>query len=166
MNGREFFKRYEKLINICVKSVQLLPINFREVLFGSLRNMPGKCGMFLRYVLLATLAKHIGQNVVIFPMVFFKHLENLSLGNNVSIHPMCYVDAEGGIEIGNDVSIAHRTTILSSNHTYTNNTMPIKYQPMSLAKTVIHDNVWIGCGCVLLAGVEVGRGGLLAQILQ
>ena len=71
---------------------------------------------------------------------------------------MCYIDAEGGIEIGNNVSIAHRSTILSSNHGYTDPIIPIKYQEMTLAKTIILDNVWIGCGCTILAGVEIGSG--------
>ena len=103
----------------------------------------------------------MGKNVAILPGAFFEYIENLSIGDNVSIHQMCYIDAEGGIEIGNNVSIAHRCSILSSNHGYKRDDIPIKYQDMTLAKTIIHDNVWIGCGCVVLAGVEIGSGSVI-----
>ena len=71
---------------------------------------------------------------------------------------MCYIDAEGGIEIGDNVSIAHRSTVLSSNHSYEDTTIPIKYQKMILEKTVVDNDIWIGCGCTVLAGVRIGMG--------
>lgn len=158
MNGRQLFQKYGKLIYLVVEIEKKLPKRFRKKQFARLRNKDGKLAMFRRYVLLKTLAKSVGDNVSIFPGVFFENIENLILGNNVSIHQMCYLDAEGGIEIGDDVSIAHRSTILSSNHSYKDVLVPIKYQDMILKKTVLHNNIWIGCGCVILAGVNIQSG--------
>lgn len=158
MSGREFFIRYRKIINILIIITAFLPKNMRQSILIFLRNRNGRVAMFGRYLLVRTLAKSCGQNVAIFPDVYFRYIERLTIGDNVSIHQMCYIDAEGEIEIGDNVSIAHRTTILSSNHIYTGTSLPIKYQGMNLIKTCIEDNVWIGCGCTVLAGVNISSG--------
>lgn len=161
MNGRQLFQKYGKIIDCMVAFTRKLPIKVRKWLLRVNRNKNGKMGMLFRYLAVSSLAKSVGKNVVIFPCVFFEHIENLSVGNNVSIHQMSYIDAEGGIDIGNDVSIAHRSTILSSNHSYQSTDQPIKYQEMILAKTIIKDNVWLGCGCVVLAGVIIESGSVI-----
>ena len=158
MNGRALFEKYGCVINLLVSVTKHLPRPVRIFMLRANTYRTGKIGMLMRYLAVSSLSKRVGKNVAVFPGVFFEYIENLSIGDNVSIHQMCYIDAEGGVEIGNDVSIAHRSTILSSNHSYHGNDIPIKYQEMVLAKTVIHDNVWIGCGCAILAGVEIGVG--------
>ena len=158
MNGREFFKKHSGIIKFLTKAMAVLPRGFREKKLISLRYKDGKIAMLRRYFLIRTLVKSCGDNVAVFPGVFFENIDKLSIGNNVSIHQMCYIDAEGGIEIGDDVSVAHRSTVLSSNHRYNGNDIPIKYQGMILKKNVISDNVWIGCGCTILAGVTIGCG--------
>lgn len=158
MNGRKVFEKYSKEINLLVRFINVFPRNIRLKKLEKLRKKDGKISMLKRYILVKSLSKSCGNNVAIFPDVFFENIENLSIGNNVSIHQMCYIDAEGIIEIGNDVSIAHRTTILSSNHSYVDDKIAIKYQPMKLNKTVIGNNVWIGCSSIIMSGVTIGEG--------
>lgn len=158
MNGRTLFKKYGKVIDFLVSTASVFPRSVRQSRFEHLRMKNGKIAMLKRYVLLRTLCKKCGTNVSVFPSCFFLNLENLEIGSNVSIHEMCYLDAEGGISIGDEVSIAHRTTVLSSNHGYERNDIPIKYQEMKLKQTSIQDNVWIGCGCSIMAGTTVKSG--------
>lgn len=66
-----------------------------------------------------------GKNVKIGTNVQILSWENLSIGSNVSVHSNCYLDASGGITIGNDVSIAHNSSILSTNHDWSDYTVPI-----------------------------------------
>lgn len=157
MNGREFFVKYEREIDFLTGILSKFPRKFRQSRFEALRNKNGLLAILRRYLLLKTLVKQCGNNVAVFPGVFFENMENLSLGNNVSIHQMCYIDAEGGIDIGDNVSIAHRSTVLSSNHLYDSADKPIKYQGMELKATTIEENVWIGCGCTILAGGHCQR---------
>ncbi len=156
--GRSLFHRYASLIHFLIMLYGLLPKCIRRALFNAARNQNGSIGFLKRYVLLSTLAVSVGDNVAIYPGVFIENPDRLEIGSNVSIHQMCYLDAAGGMEIGSNVSIAHRSTLLSSSHTFHQNDVPIKYQKLIYARTVICDNVWIGCNCVVLAGVEVARG--------
>lgn len=158
MNGRELFKKYSNLIDLLSKWTAKLPKRYRSHRLDTLRNKLGSFAMLKRYLLVRSLAKKCGNNVAIFPGVYFENIDKLEIGDNVSIHQMCYIDAEGGISIGNDVSMAHRCSVLSSNHSFDAGDIPIKYQEMSLEETTIHENVWIGCGSVLLAGVCIGNG--------
>lgn len=158
MTGREVFRRTKPIILILSKAVCIFPKKLRRILFYGMIHTRGKYGILMRYVFLKSIAKSVGDNVVIFPGVYFEHPENLMIGSNVSIHQMSYIDASGGISIGNDVSIAHRCTILSTNHIYNQTDSPIKYQGMINKETVIEDNVWIGCSCVILCGAHIETG--------
>lgn len=117
--------------------------------------------MGIRYVLLKTIAQNVGSNVGIYPGVYLLNPENITIGENVSIHPMCYIDAAGQITIGNNVSIAHGVTIMSSTHSYKDQTIPIKDQKILLKKTVIKDNVWIGSKATIVYGLSVGAGSIV-----
>lgn len=154
-SGRERFRRHKRAIAVLIKIANVFPLNFRVKSFEHFRMTRGMKGILFRYVLMKTIAKSCGDNVSIHPGVYFINVQNLELGDNVSIHPMCYIDATGGMQIGNNVSIAHSVTLLSTKHTWENRNAPIKYNKIRREKTCINDDVWIGCGSRVLAGVTV-----------
>lgn len=84
-----------------------------------------------------------------------KEWQNLRLGSNVSIHKDCYIDASGGLVIGSDVSIAHGSSILTFEHSWDDELIPIRSNPIRFSAVIIEDDVWIGCGCRILAGVTI-----------
>lgn len=146
-----------KLIIVCNSFGQFLR-NRRipcSLLFLIFSRVPGHIGLASRFLWLKQKAKHCGNNIYIGENVTMKNVSNLSIGSNVSIHECCYLDALGGIYIGDHVSIAHNSSLLSTNHTYFDKKIPIKYNKVSLAPLVIQDDVWVGAGCRLLAGVTV-----------
>ncbi|PIC69191.1 galactoside O-acetyltransferase [Sporosarcina sp. P16b] len=122
----------------------------------------GNKGLLIRYVLFKSISEKCGDNVSIHPQVYIFNARELSVGDNVSIHPMCYIDATGRIQIGSDVSIAHGTTIMSTNHQYSDVNLPIKDQPIDLINTQIDDDVWVGAKVTILAGIKVESGSVLA----
>lgn len=153
--GRIQFSKYNSIMTISAKLVGVFPRGFRLYLLRVCRNTGGKLGLAIRYILVKTLAKKCGTNVSIKQYVILENIHNISFGNNVSVHPFCYLEGSGGINIGNNVSLAHNTSILSVNHTWNNPNIPIKYNPIKYAPVVICDDVWIGCGCRLMAGITV-----------
>lgn len=153
--GRDFFSKHERFINIIIKIIRIFPKRIRIFLFKLITYRQSKIFALLRYCLLYTLIKKCGRNVYVGTNVEFKGMENLTIGDNVSIHKDSYIDAEGEIIIQNDVSIAHNTSIISTNHTWNDNSIPIKYNPMEKNKIMIENDVWIGAQCIILAGVHI-----------
>lgn len=172
MTGRDLFAKNRILINLIVKCYKIIPKKFRVVQYNMFRNIGGKIGIAIRYVLLKSLILNCGDNVSVQSGVYIFGFEYLSIGNNVSIHPMSYIDASGGITIGNDVSIAHGSTIMSTTHTFADMKIPIKYQQSNIGKVTIKDNVWIGakttilCGKVILSGSVIGANSVITKNVE
>lgn len=162
MTGRESFRKHKILINILVTSFSFAGKRINYSLYKLCRNLNGKLGLLLRYIFVKNAAFSLGDNVSIHPSVFLFNIKNLSIGDNVSIHPLCYIDAAGVVEIGNDVSIAHNCSIISTNHTWSNSTIPIKYNPEVFGKVCIKNDVWVGCGVRILAGVTISERSVIA----
>lgn len=160
--GRDKFKKIKNIINFLVVITGVLGkgANFR--LLQMFRNTNGKIGLLIRYIFLKNCTSEVGDNVSIHPGVYLFNLHNVKIGNNVSIHPMCYIDGAGGVKIGNDVSIAHASTLISTNHTWDDISIPIKYNPETMSEIVINDDVWIGCAVRILSGVKIGKRTVIA----
>lgn len=162
MRGRDSFEKNKKLIYFFAKLVGVLPYGIKNRILLCVTTWNGKVGILIRYILLKTMSKSCGSNVSVHSNVVLKNIQNIDFGNNVSIHSFCYIDGAGEISIGNDVSIAHSSSILSANHVFSSPEIPIKDQGVSFAKTFVSDNVWVGCGCRILAGSVIKEGGILA----
>ncbi|GGW22064.1 acyltransferase [Arenibacter certesii] len=160
--GREKFKKNRTLINWFVKIFKLLPKSIRLFIWDFTSSYSQLPFIGLRYILIKSMLKSCGDNVKIGTNVQILGWNNLQLGNNISIHSNCYIDAYGGIYIGDNVSIAHNTSILSTNHDYKDNKLPIKYNPTLESPVIISQDVWIGCGCRILAGVKINERSIIA----
>lgn len=153
MTGKDFFKKYDLLINIVIKIFSFFPKKFLVFLYDFIFSQNYKLSYFLRYCILKNLAKQVGKNIYIARNVVLKNIEKLEIGDNVSIHEFCYIDGAGGISIGNNVSISHNCSIISFDHKYNfNDDTPIKYQGSIFEKIIIGNNIWIGCNTKILKG--------------
>lgn len=153
--GREKFEKNKGLIDFLMKLFRLLPKSVLLLMWNCTTNHSQIIFVGLRYIILKTRVRRCGDNVKIGTNVQILGWEKLSIGSNVSIHSNCYIDANGEIEIGDNVSIAHNSTILSTNHGWSDISLPIKYNPVICSKVIVSDDVWIGCGCRVLAGVKI-----------
>lgn len=162
MDGRRKFKRYNFIIQILSLIFRLTPKFFRVFLWDTTSKYSQIIFIGFRYIILKSLIKECGNNVRIGTNVTIIGWNNLIIMNNVSIHSNCYIDATGIISIGNDVSIAHNSSIISANHTWSQVNVPIKYNKIVLKNVKIENNVWIGCGCRILAGVKIESRSIIA----
>ena len=72
------------------------------------------------------------------------------------------MSGSGGLVIGNNIAIGPDVTILTSSHRYADEEW-IPFGPEVDRKTVhIEDHAWIGCRVVILPGVTVGEGAVVA----
>ncbi len=155
MRGRTLFRIARPLLIGLAAVFALLPRGVARLLMTFARGIPTRLGIALRYALLRRLARRCGDCVAIHEGVYLFRLERADLGDNVSIHPMCYLDATGGLTIGNDVSIAHGATILTTEHDYTRSELMIRDAPVIEAAVVLGNDVWVGAGARILAGVRI-----------
>jgi acetyltransferase-like isoleucine patch superfamily enzyme len=116
----------------------------------------------IRVRVLCSLLKVNLQNLIVRSNVSIHGHENLKIGNDVSINHGCFLSAEGGLEIGNYVSIGHNTSIITTEHSYTRNDIPIKQQPINKKPVCLKDNIWIGANVTILAGVSLAEGTIIA----
>lgn len=148
---------FKKLTNVGSFLMRLLPKRFVLFVYDLFSSGRGYICMGIRVICIKRLAAECGDNVAVFNNVTLKHIDRMHIGNNVSIHTQCYLDALGEIYIGDNVSIAHSSSVVSFDHTYQDNNLPIKYNTVKKGKIVIEDDVWIGCGCRILQGVTIGQ---------
>ena len=162
MSGRRLFEMFRPILRLFILLFSITPGFIVSFLWDIISIYQGKPFVALRYILLKAKAKNVGDNVNIGKYVVLKNIHKLSLGSNVSIHDFCYFDAAGEIEIGDNVSIAHNTSILSTDHTWGDPDLPIKYNTITLKKTTLKNDIWIGCGVRILGGVTINERAVVA----
>jgi acetyltransferase-like isoleucine patch superfamily enzyme len=84
----------------------------------------------------------------------------LRIGRNVEISNGCVITShDTGTYIGDDCMIGPNCSIIGNNYHYDRLDVPIRLQGKSSAKGIrIADNVWLGAGCVVLDGADIGAG--------
>jgi len=86
----------------------------------------------------------------------------LKVGNNSSIGPYSYIGCSGYIEIGDNVMMSPRVSIYSENHNFSETDRPMIEQGVTRSFVIIEDDCWIAANAVILAGVTVGKGSVIA----
>ena len=108
------------------------------------------------------LAGRIGQGVMLHRPSSFVEVEGITIGDWVYIGPGARFSGSGGLTIGRNVAIGPDVTILTSNHKHDDPDW-IPFGPDVVKKPVrIEDHVWIGARVVILPGVTVGEGAVVA----
>jgi len=88
---------------------------------------------------------------------------HIELGEEASVHPRCQINAyKGSIRIGSGVMIAPSCALYSYDH----GILPgqsIREQPLTTkGDIVVGDEAWISFGAVILGGVRIGEGAVVA----
>lgn len=85
----------------------------------------------------------------------------ITIGRHVRINMGCVLVSYASITIGDNCLIGEYVSIRDANHG-TAPTSPMRLQPHTSAPITIGHNVWIGRGAVVLRGVTVGDGAVIA----
>lgn len=117
---------------------------------------------YIKKVFLVLIGAKVGKRVIFYPGVWINTGRNLIIGDDVDFAKDVLITTEGGVEIGDRTLIGYRTQILSVNHSIppVGERIPISGD---VYKTVhIANDVWIGAGCIILPGVTIGEGAIIA----
>ena len=88
--------------------------------------------------------------------------EGLTMGDNSNIGPYNYIGCSGKITIGNNVMLAPRVSIYAENHVFDHPEILIRDQGVEKKEVIIEDDCWIAANSILLAGVTIGKGSVVA----
>lgn len=93
----------------------------------------------------------------VFMDAWFDSNRHFSMGPHSVINQKCRLDTRGGICIGSSVSISAECVILTADHDPQSPTCEARVQPV-----VIEDYAFLGTRAMILPGVRVGRGAVIA----
>lgn len=86
----------------------------------------------------------------------------IELGINSVFGMFNYIDGSGTLTIGRNVRIGQHVCIYTSNHNFNRCDRPICAQGLTTKPVVIEDDVWIGAHAVILPGVRIHHGSIVA----
>jgi acetyltransferase-like isoleucine patch superfamily enzyme len=128
-----------------------------------IRPIPGFLGFTLRFLLYKLLFARLGGYSFIYKGVYFEHCYGIDAGKNLHVSAGAVLYGRGGLKIGDDVMIGHYATIYSSQHQWDRDpSLPMIHQGHRSAPVTIGDDVWIGAHVVVLPGVSIATGTVVA----
>lgn len=83
--------------------------------------------------------------------------DGFRIGDYSRVNRDCCLDVRGGLDVGDNVSISPEVTILTASHQVNDPRFRVGLSPV-----VIDDHVWIGTRAMILPGVVLGRGCVVA----
>lgn len=111
----------------------------------------------LRLKGLKFLGMKIGDNVRIYEGFHIRAPEKISLGNRVSVGPRVLLDGRRGLTVGNSVVFGYGAIVWTLNHDYNDINFCLKGAPVK-----IEDFAWICNNSIILPGVTIGEGAVVA----
>jgi len=126
----------------------------------------------------------VGKNVIFEQGVLVFHPENITIGDNVYIGhnailkgyyrnqmvigdhtwigQSCFLHSGGGIRIGRAVGIGPAVKILTSVHKEGEHSEPVIFNELEFSEVVVEDGCDLGVGAIILPGVRIGEGSIVA----
>ena len=106
----------------------------------------------------------LGEGTVIAPRAYLDTGPGgrIALGAKCTVNPYCVVYGHGGFVTGDYVRIAAQTVIIPANHVFDDPDLPISRQGLRKQGIRVGTDVWIGAGCRILDGVNIGDGAVIA----
>jgi acetyltransferase-like isoleucine patch superfamily enzyme len=127
-----------------------------------MRPVPGLLGLTLRSALYRVLFERLEGFAFIYAGARIEHSWRIRAGRSLAINGGAFLSGRGGLTIGDHVLVGPNAVILSSRHRWDLGEVPIVAQGQQLLPSIIGDDVWIGANAVVLGGIEVATGTVVA----
>jgi len=146
------------------KVLNTLSLFFYYLIFKHLpsKNSPVSPIVIARACLCRHIFKSTGAKINIQRNVYFGRGNNISIGDHSGIGEDSILGQDDEIRIGNNVLIGPQLMIFTQNHNFSDTTRLIREQGATRRPVLIEDDVWIGARVIVLPGVTIGRGSVVA----
>ena len=111
----------------------------------------------LRKWWLRALGATLEPGCVVFAGTTVLGADRLSIGARANIGWRCVLDARGGLRIGADTVIASDTQLISGRHDFDDDEFVAHFDPITIG-----DHCWLATRSLVIGGVNVGRGAVVA----
>jgi maltose O-acetyltransferase len=125
---------------------------------GIARSIPSFIGFGTRFLLYKLLFRRLDGFCFVYPGAYLSHTYGIRAGRNLHVNGGAFFDGRGGLTLGSNVLVGPNAVLLSSQHHWSDPSLPIVLQGHRLAPTTIGDDVWIGANVVVTPGVTIGTG--------
>ncbi len=112
----------------------------------------------LRDLMAELTGRPVPDGLTLFPPFNSDCGRNIHFGHTVFINSGCKFQDQGGIYFGDRVLVGHNVVLATLNHDLD----PARRADMLPAPIHIGDDVWIGSGSIVLPGVTIGEGAVIA----
>ncbi len=112
---------------------------------------------FRKFVLRYLFGVKIASSAVLYGGFEIRSPRKLKIGANTVIGHRATLDARGGLMIGKNVNFSSEVMIWTAQHDYRDPQFGTVFKPVTIA-----DYAWLGPRCIILPGVTVGEGAVVA----
>lgn len=116
----------------------------------------------LKAAFLRLVGAEVGHRVVFYPGVWIAPGRNLRLGDDVDLAAGVLITTSGSVEIGARTLVGYRAQILSANHSVPSGRGRIFDSGHDKKPVAIGADAWIGAAAIVLPGVSIGDGAVVA----
>jgi acetyltransferase-like isoleucine patch superfamily enzyme len=85
----------------------------------------------------------------------------LTIGSRVFIGQGAHLSVMRPMTIGDNAIIGANSYLLTNQHRFESREIPMRDQGYKCEPLVVGEDVWIGANCVIMPGIEIGRGAII-----
>ncbi|MCC7299628.1 MAG: acyltransferase [Verrucomicrobia bacterium] len=112
---------------------------------------------FRLLVLRTIFGARIGPSAVLYGRFEIRSPRNLKIGPKTVVGHRATLDARGGLTIGKNVNLSSEVMIWTAQHDYRDPMFGTVFKPV-----FVGDYAWLGPRCIILPGVSIGEGAVVA----
>jgi acetyltransferase-like isoleucine patch superfamily enzyme len=111
----------------------------------------------LRKVVLRLLGTQIDRSAILYGGFEIRSPRKLKIGANTVVGHRATLDARGGLTIGRNVNFSSEVMIWTAQHDYRDPKFGTLFKQVTIG-----DYAWLGPRCIILPGVTIGEGAVVA----
>ena len=166
----EFDEIHSPIDNDASSRIQAMVKTLEKVMPGSLKRLIQSAEFLslhyaglipcqtIRFSIYRSFGLKLGKDSVIYAGCEVRRPKGIRIGAGSSIGHRCILDGRSGLTIGNSVNMSTGAWIWTLQHDLNSPDFRIEGTPV-----VINDYVWLGGRTIILPGVTVGRGAVVAS---